>query len=149
MIAISRLSKNDKPVSLERVAKSTQVSRRYLEQLAIGLKKASLLRGVSGRSGGYLLACPAKDISIGQVFAATIGPINIVDCVLHPEKCLKSDICECRMLYSFINRRIDQVLNEVTLADIAEGNWQDRFEVEVAEHSHDSNARELCPIGLQ
>ncbi len=119
MIVISRLSDGDQPVSLKRVASITHLSRRYLEQLVIGLKKSSLLKGINGRGGGYLLACSAEDIKIGQVVEAVIGPINIVDCILQPDTCLQSDLCECRCLYKQINDQIVQVLNQYSLADLS------------------------------
>jgi len=120
MIAISQLSRNGKPISLEQVAKKTKISRRYLEQLVIGLKKASLLKGVSGRSGGYLLARSAEEIKIGQIVEAAIGPINIVHCVRDPESCMKSDGCECRLLYCLINNGITRILNEYSLANLSD-----------------------------
>lgn len=120
MIAIARQSNGGKPVTLEQVSRATRISKRYLEQLAISLKNASLLRGVSGKGGGYLLARPAPQIKIGQIIEAAIGPINIVECVREPEVCLMVEVCECRLIYLLINRRITQVLNEFSLADLAD-----------------------------
>jgi Rrf2 family protein len=120
MIQIAQQGDNSKPVSLERVAQGTHVSKRYLEQVAIALKNAALLRSVSGRSGGYVLARPAEAITIGQIIQAAIGPINIVDCVRQPETCLLADTCECRLVYMLINKRITDVLNECSLADMAD-----------------------------
>jgi len=122
MVAISRLSTDNQPVSLERVAARTRLSKRYLGQLAIKLKKASLIRGVSGRRGGYLLAKAPEEIKIGQIVEATIGPINIVDCVLEPDTCMLSDYCECRELYSLVNEKIRGVFYGFTLADLAAKN---------------------------
>jgi len=118
MMAITRLSEENEPVSLERVAESTHLSSRYLGQLAIKLKKASLIQGVSGRRGGYRLAKAPEEIKIGQIVEATIGPINIVDCVLDPDICVITDYCECRKLYSLVNDKIKSVFYGFTLADL-------------------------------
>ena len=134
MIAITRLTSDDaEPVSLGEVAKRTQISRRYLDQLAAALRNATLLRSVSGRAGGYVLARRPEDISIGQIVEAAIGPINIVDCVRQPKICLKSDLCECRWLYTLINNRITAALNEFTLADLAQKNWREKMKRELPE----------------
>jgi Rrf2 family protein len=122
LISIARQSQGDQAISLKQVADKTHISRRYLEQLAIGLKNAGLIRGLSGRGGGYLLARPASEITIGQIFEAAIGPINIVDCVQQPQSCLASQVCECRWMYELINARINDVLDEFSLADLAERN---------------------------
>ena len=53
MLTIYRLAERDgRPVSLQRVSEKTGISRRYLEQLVMPLKKARLLRAFSGRRGG-------------------------------------------------------------------------------------------------
>ena len=124
MVGIARSSGTDKPVSLKKIADRTHLSRSYLEQLAIPLKRAALIRGVSGRSGGYFLSRPAKEIRIGQIVEATIGAISIVDCVRDPDACLRSDCCECRHLYDLVNDRIRQAFYGFTLEDIAFGSQE-------------------------
>ena len=107
-------------VSLGDVAKRTDISRRYLDQLAVAMKTAGLLVSRSGRGGGYALSRPAAEIHLGVIIEAAIGPINIVDCVLKPEGCLKADLCECRSIYAVINRRIAQVFAAFSLADVTD-----------------------------
>ena len=122
MVEIAKQANGDEKVSLSQVAKSSDLPRRYLEQLAIGLKNASLITGISGKAGGYILAKSPKKIRIGQIIEAVIGPINIVECILSPEMCIKADYCDCRWIYKRINERITEVLNDFSLADLAAGN---------------------------
>lgn len=119
MIVISRLSQDGQPVSLERVARLTRTSRGYLEQLARKLKRASLVRGIAGRHGGYVLGRAPEEINLGHIVEAAIGPINVVKCVLEPNTCTISDCCECREVYCLLNEGIRQVLQRVSLADLA------------------------------
>jgi Rrf2 family protein len=86
---------------------------------------------VSGRHGGYRLARPAEKISVGEIIEATIGPVCIVECLDDPESCLKTDTCECRLVYSLINQRIAEVLRSFTLADLLDPTWVDSMGVEV------------------
>jgi Rrf2 family protein len=123
MISVAHLSDGGKPVSLDKVSRGTRLSRRYLEHLAAMLRKKSLLRSVPGRSGGYLLARPVKAIRVGEIIEASIGPMNIVKCVREPEVCLASEVCECRPVYQLLNRRIAEVLNEYSLADVTDLGW--------------------------
>ena len=106
-------------MSLGEVSDNTLISRRYMEQLVIVLKNSSLVRGVRGRDGGYVLKRPAEEITLRQIVEAAIGPINIVECVLSPEVCVESDNCECRFVYKTINERIVRVLDELSLDDIS------------------------------
>jgi Rrf2 family transcriptional regulator, cysteine metabolism repressor len=123
MLEIAKQADRNIPVSLHQVARQAEMPRRYLEQLVIGLKNASLIRGVSGKVGGYCLTKPAGEIKIGAIIESAIGPVNIVDCVSDPRRCLKADVCECRLLWSLINGRISDVLNEFSLADMLDKKW--------------------------
>jgi Rrf2 family protein len=123
MVAIAHLSDGGQPVSLDKVSRGTRLSRRYLEHLAAALRKKSLLRSVPGRSGGYLLARPGNAIRIGEIVEAIIGPMNIVECVQKPDVCLASEVCECRPIYQLLNRRITEVLNEYSLAEVVQIGW--------------------------
>jgi Rrf2 family protein len=121
MVVFARHTNGDRTVvSLSEVASEANVSRRYLEQLVIGLKNAALIRGKSGKGGGYLLAKPADQIPLRQIIESAIGPINIVECVGHPEGCLKADFCECRVLYDLINKKITSVMDSLMLSDLAD-----------------------------
>ena len=122
MVEFAQKADGDEHVSLSQVAESSDLPRRYLEQLAIGLKNASLITGMSGKAGGYVLAKPPSSIKVGHIVEAVIGPVNIVECVLHPEMCIEADFCDCRWIYRRVNERITEVLNDFSLADLAAGN---------------------------
>ena len=82
-----------------------------------------MVRGIAGRHGGYKLAVSASDITIRQIIEATIGPVCVVDCIDEPDGCSRADYCECRVVYALINQRIGEVLEEFTLADLADPSW--------------------------
>jgi Rrf2 family iron-sulfur cluster assembly transcriptional regulator len=107
------------PVSLGVVAENTAISKSYLDQVAIGLKTSALIRSMRGRGGGYQLSRPADEISVRQIIEASIGPINVVECARCPEMCLESDCCECRWVYQRINEEITDLLNGISLAELA------------------------------
>ena len=123
MLDLAKNDGSDKPVSLTSVANRTGLSRGYLEQLALALRTAKLLRGVSGRNGGYKLSRPAEQINVGAIIEATIGPICLVECLDEPTSCLQTETCECRVVYSLINQRISEVLHSYTLADLLDPKW--------------------------
>lgn len=120
VLEIDRQGGLSKPVQLIQISKLTGISKRYLEQLAIALKSHSLIRGVSGRKGGYMLARPPTKISIGEVLKAVIGPIDLSVCVVEPETCLRSEFCECRLIWTLLNRKVNAVLEEFSIADLSD-----------------------------
>ena len=123
MLEIARLGGRDAPVSLATVSGRSDLSRGYLEQLALALKNAGLLRGICGKQGGYRLARSTEEITVGQIFEAVTGPVNIVECVDDPASCLRSEYCECRPVYVLMSRRIGEVLHGFTLAQMLEPAW--------------------------
>ncbi len=138
MLDVARNGGEEAPVSLATVAERTGISRGYLEQLALALRNARLVRGVAGRYGGYRLTEPASDITIGQIVEAAIGPICLVDCLEDPMTCPRAEFCECRIVYELINERVAEVLREYTLADLLDPSW-------IRTHGGSANDRLLTP----
>ena len=118
MVDIARHARGRTAVSLTDVAERTRMSQRYMEQLAIGLRADDLIRGRAGKGGGYTLLQPPEEISVCQIIEAAIGPINVTECVLHPNLCKLSESCECRLIYQLLNQRITELLRDVSLADL-------------------------------
>ncbi len=123
MWEISRLGGEYGPVSLSTVSKRCHISRNSLAPLALELRNRGLLKGVRGSHGGYRLGRPSREIPLAQIIEASAGPINIVECVATPAACLRSDYCDCRLMYAFLNRRIKEVLDSVTLGEIQDPSW--------------------------
>jgi Rrf2 family protein len=123
MVDLAIQADADQSVSLAAVAGRTGLSRGYLEQLALALRNARLVRSSAGRKGGYRLARPAQEITIGEIVESTIGPISVVDCVDDPESCMRTDYCECRLVYALINKKVAEVLHAYTLGDLTDPGW--------------------------
>lgn len=107
-------------VKLRDVASRQQISKRYLEQLADTQKRADLVSTSPGRGGGYSLTRRPEDIRIGEIIAASVGAINVVGCVEHPEICQRSKDCPSRAMWVELNEKIIEVLGGVTLAELCE-----------------------------
>jgi len=123
MMAIAKLSSDENYIGLAEVSRHCNVSRRYLEQLVGALRNSRLVRSHSGRGGGYTLARSADEIRVGDIIEAAIGPIAVTECAVEPETCIHADFCNCRGLWTIINHKITQVLNEYSLADLIDENW--------------------------
>jgi len=117
MLEVARLA-GDQPVSLAAVAERTHLSRAYLEQLALALRNARLVKGVCGKGGGYRLGREPSEITVREILEAVMGPIAIVECVEDPTSCMLAEFCECRPVYGLINQRITDALSSFTLADL-------------------------------
>jgi len=123
MLDIARNGGENEPVSLTGVAKRTGISKGYLEQVALSLRSARLLRGVYGRRGGYQLTARPEETTISRIFEALIGPTCFVDCIDDPASCPRSEYCECRVIYRLMNERVLEVLQGNTLANLLDPDW--------------------------
>ena len=97
---------------------------KFLEQILMQLKAAGYLESRRGKHGGYLLARPPENISIGQVARLIDGPLAPIACVSQTayERCTCPDEehCGLRMLMLDVRNAISNILDRYTLADVVE-----------------------------
>ena len=62
-------------VQVTELAESEQLPVKFLEQIMQALKDGGFVQSVRGKFGGYRLAKPARQISIGQVVRLIDGPL--------------------------------------------------------------------------
>jgi len=105
-------------VSLASVAERQRISARYLEQVAVILKRAGFIRSVKGASGGYTLAKVPADILIGDVLRALEGDMSVVEAPNPSKPETKIQRCVRINVYDKLNQRILAVIDNQTLATL-------------------------------
>ena len=68
------------PVSILAIAEAQGISEHYLEQLFKKLRKAGVVQSLRGAQGGYALARPPEEITIGEILRAFEGTVAPVSC---------------------------------------------------------------------
>ncbi|MFH1700136.1 MAG: Rrf2 family transcriptional regulator [Candidatus Zixiibacteriota bacterium] len=130
MMELARLQEKSTLVQLKNIAKVTGLSKKYLGQLIILLKDHELVIVVSGRGGGYRLIRSADEITLRQVLKAVYGPIFATECVVNPDICLNAVFCETRTIWALISDKVQEVLDQYTLADLVDRGWLNRIKNE-------------------
>jgi Rrf2 family protein len=96
------------------VAERQGISVRYLEQVAVILRRSGFIRSIKGAFGGYTLAMPPEDISLGEVLRVLEGDMLVVDPPTPEEtrlqRCIRSTV------YDRLNERISRVIDRQTLS---------------------------------
>ena len=112
----------DGAVSIQSIAKRQSISDNYLEQLMANLKKAGLVTISRGACGGYRLAVPASEISVGDVLRALEGDLKAVTCAGNePEStCEGADLCVTRVVWKKINDSIAHTVDTMMLEELVE-----------------------------
>lgn len=133
---------SEEAVPISSIAARENISECYLEQLAAKLKKAGLVVSTRGAQGGYRLARPSSEISVGDVLRALEGSVNAVECpgLLEEESCQNSECCAARSVWQKINDSITKAVDDIDLAQLAEESRRARAqfaEAKVAEKAAD------------
>lgn len=109
-------------VALKDIAARQEISKKYLEQIALLLSQRGMLRAVRGYQGGYMLAREAKDYTVCEILSAVEGslvPVSCLESSINP--CSRHEGCKTLPVWLELNRRIQDYLGSVTLEDVVEG----------------------------
>ena len=110
-------------VKIKDIAAREEISEKYLEQIISVLNKAGYVKSVRGPQGGYSLQRRPEEYTVGMILRLTEGCLSPVDCVA-PDGggCEKGDACVTRILWKKIDDAINEVVDNITLADLLD--WQ-------------------------
>ncbi|HHX73343.1 MAG TPA: Rrf2 family transcriptional regulator [Firmicutes bacterium] len=117
------LQSGEGAIPLKNIAQREHISEKYLEHLFASLKKAGLINSVRGAQGGYRLARPAAEITLGDIIRVLEGPVAPTDCVIDEssgEKCERSAECVMRNIWCRVRDGINGILDGITLEEIVE-----------------------------
>jgi Rrf2 family cysteine metabolism transcriptional repressor len=108
------------PIPLSDIARKQGISQPYLEQIAIDLRRAGLLRSKRGAQGGYYLARSPSETTAGDVIRALEGSILPIQCVADDKcvPCSLEDGCSARGIWERVRDRLVETLDSITLADL-------------------------------
>jgi len=109
-------------VQIKEISQREQISAKFLEQILLTLKNAGLLHSKMGVGGGYYLARPPGEISLGQIFRTLDGPVAPINCVsqmaYEPCGCPDEQTCGLRLVMGDVRNAIADILDNTTLADV-------------------------------
>ena len=108
------------PVPIKAISEREGVPEAYLEQLMGQLKRAGLVSSTRGPQGGYALARPACEISVGEVLRTLEGGLDLVDCLTEEDACGKACACPSRIVYQKLRDGLNQLADSITLQDMIE-----------------------------
>ena len=119
LIDLALYSENE-TVSIQSIARRQNISDSYLEQLMRKLRSAGLIVSVRGAQGGYKLARPANEISVGDVLRALEGSLEAVTCGGEDTSCQGADLCVTKFVWERINSSIRDTVDSIKLSQLVE-----------------------------
>lgn len=110
------------PVTLSSIAERQDISVSYLEQLMAKLKRAGLVNSIRGVNGGYVIAKPAEEISVGDVLRALEGDLTPVECAAIDHNktthCNGSSPCVSKIVWKRINDSINDAVDSIYIGEL-------------------------------
>lgn len=114
-------AEGEDPVSVQRLAEDQDLPRKFLEAILGELRRASLVASRMGARGGYVLARPATQISVGEVIRAVDGPLAEVRGERPQATSYDGAAAHLRTLWVAVRASVRTVLDATTLADVVSG----------------------------
>jgi Rrf2 family transcriptional regulator, cysteine metabolism repressor len=119
----------DPVVPLAEIAERDGLPLAYLEHLVARLRKAGLIDSRRGARGGYMLARPAKEITMAEVVEALEGSIAPIECISmgadgevicsrERGRAGSDHVCPTKLLWTRVRGSIVSTLTQTTLADL-------------------------------
>jgi Rrf2 family protein len=131
------------PVSGREVAEAERLPADYVEQILLRLRRAGLVESVRGARGGYSLARPPEAVSVRDVMSAAEHQTFEINCEAHQvdaDRCQPNTSCSIRPVWVALQKRMDDFLAGITLADLM------KQEGQVAELVAMGRGRGLSPV---
>ncbi len=112
----------DRPVPLDETASRQEISKKYLELIVKTLVKGKLVKGTSGKGGGYRLMRRPEEYTIGEILELTEGPLATVACLdADEEQCPRKSFCKTLPMWKKFDKMVHDYFFNITIADLISG----------------------------
>lgn len=118
-LAIRYNETGNRIVPIAEIAKIGDMPRQFLEQILLTLVRGGFVKSKRGAGGGFYLARPPADITIGQVLRLIEGPLDPIACVKdNYAGCGDVQNCIFRNVWKEVAHAISIVVDTVTFEEL-------------------------------
>jgi Rrf2 family protein len=111
---------SSEPVAVRQIAERHGVPARFLVQILLQLKEAGLVASTRGAAGGYRLAHPPEEVSLGEVMDAIQG-VDSAGSPPSPNASAESPAVKVLMrAWHDVSAEVAELLNGITFAELLE-----------------------------
>lgn len=110
-------------VQAREIADRQAIPKDYLALIMGELRRAGLIESTRGPGGGYRLARPPEEITMGESLRLLETPVTLIDCAteLGFDSCSLSLRCRMRNVWIEASRAVMEILDRTTIADLSAG----------------------------
>ncbi|NMA24030.1 MAG: RrF2 family transcriptional regulator [Clostridiales bacterium] len=109
----------DQYVTIKSISERQGISAKYLEQIISTLSRSGYVKSIRGSQGGYKLAKPASEYTVGAILRLIEGSLVPVACMEdEPNQCPRSETCATLDVWKKIDAAVSGVVDGITLEDL-------------------------------
>ncbi|HEY2637814.1 MAG TPA: Rrf2 family transcriptional regulator [Solirubrobacteraceae bacterium] len=112
-------------VTAEAVSRAQDIPHRFLDHILASLRHAGLVESRRGPEGGHRLARPPEEITVAEIIRAIDGPLASVGGTRPDQLDPPGAAAPMRDVWVAVRASLRQVLEEVSIADVAQGSLPD------------------------
>jgi Rrf2 family protein len=122
-----------RPVPVMEISEKQSIPKKFLDAILCELRNSGFVHSKMGKGGGYILARPAAEITVGELVRAIDGPLAPVHCASKTryrrcDDCFDENTCAVRRIMQRAQQALSDVLDNCSLQDM-----RDRVKQEAAE----------------
>ncbi len=108
-------------IPITEIAKFGDMPKKFLEQILLTLVRGGFLKSKRGAGGGFILARPPENITVGDVIRLIEGPIEPIECVNEGYKgCADVKCCILRNVWQEVAVAISEVVDTLNFKELVE-----------------------------
>jgi Rrf2 family protein len=119
--ALSLAAAHPALMSAQAIAAEQAMPRKFLEAVLADLRRAGIVRAQRGAEGGYTLAQPPRDVTVGAILRAVDGPLAGVRGLRPEETTYQGAAANLPDLWVAVRAAVRDVVDEVSLAELVSG----------------------------
>ena len=122
--ALTVMAQNEgKMLQAKTIAKEADVPQKFLEAILLELKNHGIVGSKRGIFGGYFLARPTSEITVGNIIRQIDGPLAPIRCASVTayqkcDDCVDEATCTIRKTMVDVRNAMSDVLDNKTLKDL-------------------------------
>ncbi|MCQ2449588.1 MAG: Rrf2 family transcriptional regulator [Clostridia bacterium] len=107
------------PIPLEAIAERQGISKKYLEIVVKLLVGKKIVKGSSGKGGGYRLLRSPEEYTVGEILEITEGTLATVACLdKDAEICPRKSFCKTLPMWKKFDSIVHDYFYNITIADL-------------------------------
>lgn len=111
-----------RPVKISDIAAAQSIPLRFLEVILNQLKASGIVDSKRGFYGGYFLAKPAGQVSVGDVLRFLSGDVSSTDCIacISTTNCPYGGQCAFSSMWNRVKQAADRIYDATTFQDLVD-----------------------------